>query len=98
MADSSNIKLRQVEGRPLLYEEVDANFQELIDLIDEYDQFEIDINERIDEVENDLTTSIGNVVQSLIDHNIDSEAHQDIREFATEEATSAAIVYSIALG
>ncbi len=44
MANSSNISLRGPDGldRPLVYEEVDQNFRELIDLIDSYNSFYID--------------------------------------------------------
>ena len=34
-ANASNVKLRQPLGRPLTYEELDANFQELINIIEE---------------------------------------------------------------
>lgn len=42
MADPNNITLRSDVGRPLEWEEVDANFSELMSLIEEYNTFIVD--------------------------------------------------------
>ena len=66
MADSSNVTIRSNVNRALSYEEGDANFQELINVIDEFNQFDTDQGV----VNNNLQTQIDNRV-TITDYNSD---------------------------
>ena len=43
MANSDNITLRIPSGQTLTYEQLDANFQELINIINDYNDFYVKI-------------------------------------------------------
>lgn len=98
MATSTNVSLRTVLSRPLTYEELDLNFQELIFVIDEYnDHIASDTAHDADSINYDGTDSglsatkvqsaIDEVDQNLDDHIASNTAH-DASDIVFDPSTS----------
>lgn len=57
-ANSDNVTLRLVKDKPLTYEEHDENFQQLINLIDEYHEYVIVNDDRAEKMRSDFTDRV----------------------------------------
>lgn len=79
MANSSNVSLRSVLARPLLYEEVDTNFQELIFVIDDFNAHVISTtaHDAIDLVFDPSTSELvsTNIQEAIVEHVDSATAH-----------------------
>jgi hypothetical protein len=82
MSDSTNVKLRVPLGRALRYDEIDTNFQEVINVIDEFTQNVSDQSGTNDDFQDQINTKVDqtvydNHVQSQSDINVDFQSQID---------------------
>jgi hypothetical protein len=74
MSDSTNVKLRVPLGRALRYDEIDTNFQEVINVIDEFTQNVSDQSGTNDDFQDQINTKVD---QTVYDNHVQSQSQID---------------------